>query len=139
MRNNKEIFKKVLKLLSKKDYSEKEIAEKFPSIPPSILDKLKKEKLIDDSSLCEKIVNRLKNKGKGYYYILRELEKRKIREEIIENFKKEYNFDEEFERCKKILENFRRKNKKSIILNLKSKGYHEEIIEKLIKEYYPEI
>lgn len=130
MKNHKEILEKVLKLLSKKDYSEKEIIEKFPSIPFSILNKLKKEKLIDDFSLCEKIVERLKNKDKGYYYILKELERRKIREEVIEKFKKEYNFEEEFERCKKIVEKLKGK-KNSIILNLRNKGFSEDTIEKI--------
>ncbi|MCM8802864.1 MAG: RecX family transcriptional regulator [Candidatus Omnitrophica bacterium] len=129
---NKEIFEKVLKLLSKKDYSEREIAEKFPSIPPSILDKLKKEKLIDDFSLCQKIVDKLKNKGKGYYYIIRELERRKINEKIIEDFKKKYDFEQEFERCKEILKKLKLKDKNAILLNLKGKGYSEQTIERLL-------
>ncbi|MCM8786303.1 MAG: RecX family transcriptional regulator [Candidatus Omnitrophica bacterium] len=130
---NKEIFEKVLKLLSKKDYSEREIAEKFPSIPPSILDKLKKEKLIDDFSLCQKIVDKLKNKGKGYYYIIRELERRKINEKIIEDFKKKYDFEQEFERCKEILKKLKLKDKNAILLNLKGKGYSEQTIERLLR------
>ncbi len=130
---NKEIFEKVLKLISKKDYSEKEIIDKFPQITPTLLEKLKKERLIDDFSLCQKIVDKLKNKGKGYYYIVRELERRKIKEEIIEDFKKKYDFEEEFERCKEILKKLKSKDKNTILLNLKSKGYSEKTIERLLK------
>ncbi|MCM8766488.1 MAG: RecX family transcriptional regulator [Candidatus Omnitrophica bacterium] len=130
---NKEIFEKVLKLISKKDYSEKEIIDKFPQITPTVLEKLKKERLIDDFSLCQKIVDKLKNKGKGYYYIVRELERRKIKEEIIEDFKKKYDFEEEFERCKEILKKLKSRDKNTILLNLKSKGYSEKTIERLLK------
>jgi hypothetical protein len=42
---NKDIFESILKLLSKKDYSEKEVIDKFPSIPKSVLNKLKKRKI----------------------------------------------------------------------------------------------
>ncbi|MFN4227903.1 MAG: hypothetical protein ACK4F0_07195 [Candidatus Ratteibacteria bacterium] len=131
---NKEIFEEVLKLLGKKDYSEKEILEKFPQINPSILKKLKKEKLIDDLELCQKIVDKLKNKGKGYYYIIKELERRKINEEIIEDFKKKYDFEQEFERGKEIVKKLKSKDKSKIVLNLKSKGYAEQTIERLMKD-----
>lgn len=129
---NKEIFEKILKLLSKKDYSEAEIIDKFPSISKEIIEKLKKEKLIDDFSLSQKISERLKTKGKGFYYILRELERRKIKGEIIENFKKEYDFSDELERCKKVVEKLKNKEKNRIILNLKSRGFPDEIIEKVL-------
>ncbi len=131
---NKEIFNKVLKLLSKKDYSEKEIIEKIPSITPSILNKLKKEKLIDDFSLSKRIVESLKNKGKGYHYILKELERRKIDAKVIEEFKNNYDFYEELERCKNVINKLKNRKKQSIILNLKSRGFPEEVIEKLLKE-----
>ncbi|MCS7180666.1 MAG: RecX family transcriptional regulator, partial [bacterium] len=101
---NEELKRKILRLLSKKDYSEKEIIEKFPTITPSILKKLKRQKFIDDFSLSQRIIEKLQNKGKGYYYILQELERRKIKKEIIEKLKKEYDFKKEFEICKKIVE-----------------------------------
>jgi len=131
---NKEIFEKVLKLLSKKDYSEKEIIDKFPFIPQTVLNKLKKEKLIDDYSLSKKIIESLQRKGKGFFYILKELERRKINSEIIENVKREYDMVGEIERCKKIFEKLKnKKNKQTLIMNLKSRGFPEEIIEEVIK------
>ena len=137
MKNN--FFKKILKLLSKKDYSEKEIIEKFPSLSPSILNRLKKLKLIDDYKLANEIIEKLKDKGKGYYYILACLERRKIKKEIIENFKRFYDFDEEFERCKKIIEKLKeKKTYGSILLYLKNRGFSENTIEK-IEEYLSEI
>jgi SOS response regulatory protein OraA/RecX len=130
---NKNLIDEVLKLLSKRDYSEKEIIEKIPLMPSSILNKLKKEKLIDDFSLSEKIAESLKNKGKGYFYILKQLEKRKINDNVIEKFKKEYDFVDELERCKKLVEKLKNKKTSAIIMNLKSKGFPDEIIEKVIE------
>ena len=131
---NKDIFESILKLLSKKDYSEKEIIDKFPSISKSVLNKLKNEKLIDDYALSRKIIESLQGKGKGFFYILKELERRKIGSEIIEKIKKEYDMDGEVERCKKILEKLEnKKNMQSIIMNLKSRGFPDEIIEKVIE------
>ncbi|MGC8976792.1 MAG: hypothetical protein ACP5OB_04140 [Candidatus Ratteibacteria bacterium] len=125
--------------MSKKDYSEKEIIEKFPSLSPSILNRLKKLKLIDDYKLANEIIEKLKDKGKGYYYILACLERRKIKKEIIENFKRFYDFDEEFERCKKIIEKLKeKKTYGSILLYLKNRGFSENTIEK-IEEYLSEI
>jgi SOS response regulatory protein OraA/RecX len=133
---NKDIFESILKLLSKKDYSEKEIIDKFPSISKSILNKLKKEKLIDDYSLSQKIIESLQRKGKGFFYILKDLERRKIDSEIIEKIKKEYDMGGEVERCKKILEKLKnKKNMQSIIMNLKSRGFPDEIIEKVINSF----
>ncbi|MCM8772509.1 MAG: RecX family transcriptional regulator [Candidatus Omnitrophica bacterium] len=93
---------------------------------------LKEKKLIDDFSLSQKIVEKLKKKGKGYYYILRELERRKIDEKVLEKFKKNYDFKEELERCKNILSKLKGKNKSSILLNLKNRGFPDDIIEKLM-------
>jgi len=132
----KEIFKKILKILSKRDYSEKEIKEKVPQLTPSLLNKLKKEKLIDDFFLSKKITEKLQNRGKGFYYILRELERRKIKEDVIEKFKKEYDFGKDFEICKKLVDRLKGKKKTSIILALKSKGFSDETIEKVISKYF---
>ncbi|HOK55922.1 MAG TPA: RecX family transcriptional regulator [bacterium] len=129
---NEELIKKILKLLSKKDYSEEEIREKIPSITPSILKELKKKNLIDDYSLSLKIIENLQNKGKGYHYIFKELERRKIKDQIIEKLKKEYDFEKEVEICKKVVSRMEGKSISSIILNLKSRGFSEEIIEKVI-------
>jgi SOS response regulatory protein OraA/RecX len=133
---NKDIFESILKLLSKKDYSEKEIIDKFPSIPKSVLNKLKKEKLIDDYALSRKIIESLQRKGKGFFYILKELERRKIDEKIIEKIKEEYDMDGEVERCKEIFEKLKKRKKiQSLIMNLKSRGFSDEIIEKVIKYF----
>lgn len=132
MKNEELVIKKILKLLSKKDYSEKEIKEKIPSLTPHILKKLKDNKLIDDFSLSQKIIEKLQNKGKGFHYIFKELERRKIKEQIIEKLKKEYDFEKEFETCKKIVEKLKGKSINSIIMNLKSRGFCEDIIEKVI-------
>jgi len=130
---NKDLLENVLKLLSKKDYSEKEIIDKFPSIPQSLLNKLKKDKLIDDYSLSQKIVESLQKKGKGFFYILRELERRKINPDIIKKIKNEYDMGNEIERCKKIFDKFKnKKNIQTLIMNLKSRGFPDEIIEKVI-------
>jgi len=133
---NKDIFERILKLLSKKDYSEKEIIEKFPFIPQSVLNKLKKEKLIDDYSLSKKIIESLQRKGKGFFYILKELERRKINPEIIESVKREYDMVGEIERCRKILEKLKnKKNRQTLIMNLKSRGFPDETIEKVINSF----
>ncbi|MCM8818108.1 MAG: RecX family transcriptional regulator [Candidatus Omnitrophica bacterium] len=132
MKEEKEILKKILKLLRKRDYSEKEIIEKVPEITPSILKEFKKRKLLDDDSLAKKIIEKLQDKGKGIYYILKELERRKIKEEVIEKIKKNYDFEKELEICKKVVSKLEGKNKNSIILSLKSKGFSEEIIEKVL-------
>ena len=133
---NKDIFESILKLLSKKDYSEKEVIDKFPSISKSVLNKLKKEKLIDDYALSRKIIESLQRKGKGFFYILKELERRKIDEKIIEKIKEEYDMDGEVERCKEIFEKLKKRKKiQSLIMNLKSRGFSDEIIEKVIKYF----
>lgn len=133
---NSSTYQKILKLLSKKDYSEAELKEKFPDLPIFILNKLKEEKLIDDHKLAKRIIENLQKKGKGYYYILRELERRKVKNEVIENLKKNYNFQEELERCKEIFEKLKNKNEKSIFLNLKGRGFPDEIIEKIMEIHY---
>ena len=130
---NKEILEKILILLSKRDYSEKEIIEKFPSISFSLLEKLKREKFIDDYKLSKKIIESLQEKGKGFFYILNELERRKIDKNIIERIKKEYDMDGEVERCRRILEKLKnKKNIQTLIMNLKSRGFSDEVIEKVI-------
>jgi SOS response regulatory protein OraA/RecX len=130
---NKEILEKILILLSKRDYSEKEIIEKFPSISFSLLEKLKREKFIDDYKLSKKIIESLQEKGKGFFYILNELERRKIDKNIIERIKKEYDMDGEVERCRRILEKLKnKKNMQTLIMNLKSRGFSDEVIEKVI-------
>lgn len=135
---DKEILKDIVKLLGKKDYSEKEILEKFPSLSSEILERIKKERLVDDNILAERLVNLLKEKGKGFYFIIQQLEKRKIREDIIEKFKREYDFEDELKRCEKIFEELKKQNKKSIILNLKSRGFPDEIIEKVMRSEFGE-
>lgn len=135
MKNNS-VYEKILKLLSKKDYSEEELKEKFPDLPSSIINKLRQEKLIDDEKLAGRIVEYLQRKGKGYYYILRELERRKIKNQVIEDIKKNYDFEKEIERCGEVFQKLKDKKKKSIILNLKARGFPDEIIEKVMENFF---
>jgi len=73
-------------LLSKKNYSEKELKEKLNQFDKIVVDeiikRLKEDGLVDDKNLAKKIVEKFLERKKGLNYIIRELKRRKIPEEI---------------------------------------------------------
>jgi len=137
---NKESFSYAIKLLGKKSYSKKELEEKLykkfdKKEVKNIISRLCFYKYIDDEKLARDILTTSFEKNRGFFYILATLKKREIPEKIISKIKEEFDFEKEF--C--VAEEFFSKNKKenpsTLILKLKSRGFSDETIQKIIDEY----
>jgi len=138
---NKKLYQKALKLLSKKGYSEAELREKIGGDAEEeeideVIEECKKQHYLDDRALAEYLVDRNLKRTKGFWYIISALEKRKIKEDIIEEIKDNFDFDVEYRKA----EEFVRKNRKkkgisSIIFSLKSRGFSYPVVNRVAREY----
>jgi len=137
--NSKKAYIRALKLLSKKSYSEKELKEKLNQYDKNVVDRiikrLKKDGLVNDRNLSEKIVEKSLERKKGLYYIISILRRKGIQEEIINQVKENFDFEREYIIAKSLVE--KRKNKKgsSLFLFLKGKGISSNTLSKLREEY----
>ena len=139
MNNSKKAYIRALRLLSKKSYSENELKEKLSQYDKNVIDeiikRLKKDGLIDDKKLAEKIVEKFFERKKGLYYIIRELKRKKIPEEIINQIKENFDFQREYKIAKELVERRKDKSRSSLFLFLKGKGFSSSTFNKLREKY----
>lgn len=139
MNKSKKAYIRALRLLSKKSYSENELKEKLSQYDKNVIDeiikRLKKDGLIDDKKLAEKIVEKFFERKKGLYYIIRELKRKKIPEEIITQVKENFDFQREYKIAKELVERRKNKKKSSLFLFLKGKGFSSSTFNKLREKY----
>ncbi len=139
MNKSKKAYIRALQLLSKKSYSENELKEKLSQYDKNVIDeiikRLKKDGLIDDKKLAEKIVEKFFERKKGLYYIIRELKRKKIPEEIINQIKENFDFQREYKIAKELVERRKDKSRSSLFLFLKGKGFSSSTFNKLREKY----
>ncbi len=139
MNKSKKAYIRALQLLSKKSYSENELKEKLSQYDKNVIDeiikRLKKDGLIDDKKLAEKIVEKFFERKKGLYYIIRELKRKKIPEEIIKEIKENFDFQREYKIAKELVERRKDKSRSSLFLFLKGKGFSSSTFNKLREKY----
>lgn len=121
--------------LSEKDVSEEIVHE--------IIEKLKKEKLLNDKDFANAFVqDRILHTSKGPTLIAQELKKKGIRDEIIQEVLKNYTYELQLEKVTKLAEKFlHRKSKHShqkrfeqLKLRLIQSGFSQEIINNVISD-----
>ena len=137
---NKELFSFALKLLSRKSYSEGEIREKLKEKAgeeeiETVIKKLKELKYINDGELAEKIVEDCFKRNKGFHYIINQLFRRKIPQEIIKKIEENFDYEREFKIGEEVFLRNRNKNFSTILLNLKSKGFSYKTINRIGEKY----
>jgi len=137
--NSKKVYIRALRLLSKKSYSEKEIKEKLSqydkNIIEGIIERLKEDGFVDDKNLADKIVEKFLERKKGLYYIIRELKRRKIPEEIINQIKENFDFEREYKIAKELAERRKDKGRSGLFLFLKGKGFSSDTLNKIREKY----
>jgi len=135
------ILSRAIKSLGKKDYSKRELKESLEKkfCKEEIEEAIKfleRKGLIDDKKLAQKIIDKYMERGKGYYYIERELKRRKIEEKVINEMMENFDFEKEFQNGEKyILKNMGKRDISSIFLTLKSRGYSEKTMERVGERY----
>ncbi|MCM8830407.1 MAG: RecX family transcriptional regulator [Candidatus Omnitrophica bacterium] len=138
---NKKLYNKALKLLSRKSYSEAELREKISGEVEEedieeVIEECKKQHYLDDRALAEYLVDRNLKRTKGFWYIISALEKRKIKEEVIEDIKNNFNFEAEYKKAEEFVrKNRRKKDISSILFSLKSKGFSYPVINRIARKY----
>jgi SOS response regulatory protein OraA/RecX len=139
---NKELYAKALKLLGQKVYSEAELREKLYRYAGNdevddVIQECKRRRYLDDKALAEYLVERNLQRGKGFWYIISVLEKRKIREDIIEEIKNSFDFETEYKKAEEVVCRSRKKKKdiSSIIFSLKSKGFSYPVLNRIGQKY----
>jgi len=138
--NSKKAYIRALRLLSKKSYSEEELKEKLSQFDKIVVDgiikRLKEDGLVDDKNLAEKIVEKFLERKKGLYYIIRELKRRKIPEEIINQIKENFDFQREYKIAEELVEKRKDKGVSGLFLFLKGKGFSSDTLNKIREKYY---
>jgi len=137
---NKELFSFALKLLSRRSYSEGEIREKLKEKAgeeeiETVIKKLKELKYMNDGELAEKIVEDCFKRNKGFHYIINQLFRRKIPQEIIKKIEENFDYEREFKIGEEVFLRNRNKNFSTILLNLKSKGFSYKTINRIGEKY----
>lgn len=141
---NKKLYSRALKLLGRKSYSEAELREKLSPDGEEkeideVIEECKRCHYLDDRELAEQILDKYLKKTKGFWYIISALEKRKIREEIIEEIKKNFRFDIEYRKAEEFVsKNRKKKGISSILFSLRSKGFSYPVLNKIAKKYLKE-
>ncbi|MCM8760135.1 MAG: recombination regulator RecX [Candidatus Omnitrophica bacterium] len=144
MENKKKLYSRALKLLSRKGYSEAELREKIGDEAEQedveeVIERCKKHHYLDDKLLADYLVDRYLKKGKGFWYIISTLEKRKIKEEVIEDVKNNFNFETEYKKAEEFVQrNRKKKGISSLIFSLKSKGFSYPVINRIARKYFRE-
>lgn len=136
MNKERDAFAKAIKLLARRNYSEKELRNKLSEfdfdVVEKILEKLKKKGFIDDKKLAERISEKGFEKKKGLYYIINNLKRRGIPEEIINQIKERFDFEREYKIAEDLI---LKKRKRSLFLYLKGRGFSSETLLKLREKY----
>jgi len=136
-KDEKIVFYKVLKLLSKKNYSENELRNKLNSVDNDIvnriIEKLKEKGLIDDKKYSHDIVERYLERGKGFYYIINILKRKGFNEEIINQIRQNFDFEKEYRVAQALIKKRKNKGKNNLFLYLKGRGFSSETINKIIE------
>ncbi|MCM8762196.1 MAG: RecX family transcriptional regulator [Candidatus Omnitrophica bacterium] len=138
---NKKLYNRALKLLSRKGYSEAELREKISvdakeDEVEEVIEECKKQRYLDDRTLAEYLVERNLKRTKGFWYIISTLEKRKIKEEVIEDVKNNFNFEDEYKKAEEFVrKNKRKKGISSILFSLKSKGFSYPVMNRIAGKY----
>lgn len=141
---------KALSILSKADQSEKIIYEKLMKnfdepVVEKVMEFLKKHKLIDDSSLAERIANDNINLSKfGRNKVRQNLYMKGIDSNIIENVVSDINSDTEFEnamylaekRMKRLENESRDKAYRKLYQHLSYKGFGYDTIKKVMNRFF---
>ncbi|TQQ85647.1 recombination regulator RecX [Peptacetobacter hominis] len=141
---------KALSILSKADQSEKIIYEKLMKnfdepIVEKVMEFLKKHKLIDDSSLAERIANDNINLSKfGRNKVRQNLYMKGIDSNIIENVVSDIDSDTEFEnamylaekRMKRLENESRDKAYRKLYQHLSYKGFGYDTIKKVMNRFF---
>ena len=139
MNNSKKAYIRALRLLSKKSYSEKELKGKLSQFDKIVVDEIikrvKEDGLIDDKNLAEKIVEKFLERKKGLYYIIRELKRRKIPEEIINQIKENFDFQREYKIAEELVEKRKDRRESGLFLFLKGKGFSSDTLNKIREKY----
>ena len=134
---NKRLFGEVFKALSKRALSEEEIRERIGGRFPDdecdeIISGLKNKRYIDDERLARDMAEKFAGKGKGYHYITRYLHLRKIRNEIIEDIQKNFDYQREFESARYLLDlKAKRKKPSALAALLKGRGFSSLTMERI--------
>jgi len=114
--------------LEKKGYGKKEIAE--------VIDYLKTKKFVDDYRYCTILIEKYIRKKKGIGYIHNILSLHGIPENIISTtLAKTYPEGLEYTLAENVLKSIKKKSPVQSISRLKSRGFSEKTIEKLIEKY----
>jgi len=125
-----------LRLLSKRDYFEKELKEKLLTKGFSekdvedVITYLKEQKLIDDNKLLERYKELSIKKGKSSAYLKAKLYRKGITEV-------ELTFDEELKAALHLLENKYRKEKnyQDVVKFLKNRGFSYSVIHEAVNKF----
>ncbi|MBN1445640.1 MAG: RecX family transcriptional regulator [Candidatus Omnitrophica bacterium] len=135
---NKKAYSRALRLLAGKSYSEEELKEKLseyaaePGID-GIIEECVKRGYLNDRALAEYLAEKYLKKTKGYLYILSVLERRKIRQDAIEEVKRDFDFEREFSEAEKFfLKNRKKKKLSSLLFSLKTKGFSYRSINRIM-------
>jgi SOS response regulatory protein OraA/RecX len=138
---NKRLYARALKLLGLKSRSEAELREKIcgdaeEEEVDEVIEECKRHRYLDDRALAEYIVDSSLKKNKGYWYIVSALEKRNIREDIIEEVKDSFDFETEFKKAEEfVCKNREKKSISSLFFSLKSKGFSSPVLSRIKQRY----
>ena len=101
----------------------------------TVIKKLKELKYMNDGELAEKIVEDCFKRNKGFHYIINQLFRRKIPQEIIKKIEENFDYEREFKIGEEVFLRNRNKNFSTILLNLKSKGFSYKTINRIGEKY----
>ncbi len=125
-------------MLSRRGYSEEELRERLRDFASEeeineILRECKRKNYLNDKTLAELLADKYLKKGKGYFYIASILRKRGIPGDIIESFKENFDFENEFKTARKyFLENRKKKKLSTLVFSLKNSGFSFCTVHRLI-------
>ncbi len=128
MRQDKALSK-ALKLLSFKDYSERELSillsRRFAGEDVAeVLERLRALGYIDDNLLAGRLVHRYLEKARGFHYIIDVLKRRAFSPESIEEAVKNFDYEKEYAAARRYInKNSGKKSLQSLKFGLRSRGF----------------
>jgi len=135
---NKRAYSRALRLLSARAYSEEEIREKIAdeasdSETEQIIFECRKKNYLNDESLAERLIEKHLLKSRGLHYILSILKKRKVRKDVIDSVKENFDFKREFLEAEKFfMKNRKKKKLSSLFFSLKTRGFSYPTLNRLM-------
>ncbi len=138
---NRRLYSRAVRLLSRRGYSEEELREKLEPFASAgevdeVLQECKRSNYLNDARLAELIAEKQLEKGKGYFFITSTLEKKGIPGDVIESIGKNFDFDREYAIAKDFfLKNRRSRKLASLLFSLRNRGFSFKTINKLMSTY----